>query len=591
MKTKSVLGRWAGVAALMMTVALPLTVLAPGSAWAAHRIMATADAELGGRSPYANYLVGSFAMMQGDVDTASQALGAAAAADPRNSDLRDQAFLVSLLSGDIDQASTTAKSLPADGDTAQMASLLNAVTAIKAGRGGSAVKNLDAMLKTSPDDRNAVLLRPFALAMAGQWKQAFDDSGDAALAANDNDRLLSYLAKSERARLYELKGNPVAAEALYKALYQPGAATYFFGPDYAGFLERQNRKDEARAVWQAIADQTHDTVALAAMARIDGTSGNKPALPDLKASAAQALFLSSTISFSEHDAKMSLVSLRLSLYIDDTADRERVFLGQIQDSLNNPEAAEAAWASIPADSPFYGEAVLRRVTSLKARAANDEAGALLDQVLARDPDNLGFIVEKAGLLHDQDKNTAALALINDRITRAGDKDFTWTAWFLQAVIYDSMDQWDSAEVSIKKAQALAGQRPEVLNFLGYGWINRGLHVQEGMDLIRQALSITPKSGAIVDSLGWGYYKLGQYDQALSFVEQAVTMDPSDAEINEHLGDVYKALGRDAEASYEWQRVLTLETTEKQAVEVRAKLDANAKGLKISAAESTGAAKN
>ena len=581
-------GRWVSLAAL----ALVIGAIA-GPAAAAHRdILATSQAELGGSHPYADFLVGRFALAQGDFSTASQALNAAVAADPTNSDLRDQAFRIGILNGDIDQAYGVAKGLDNASDTTRlMTPLVGAVTALKAGRGGAAVKSLDAVLTISPNERNAELLRPFALAMAGQWKTAFDESGDAALAADDGDRLLAYLVKAERARLLELKHNPEAADALYKTLYQPGAATFIFGPDYAAFLERQDRKAEARVVWQAIADQTHDTVAAQAVARIDGTDYHKPALPDLKASTAQALFLSATISFSEHDSEMALASLRLSLYLDDSSDRAHILLGQIEDSLKNTQSAEAAWASVPATSPYYGEAVLRQVTSLKARDAKVEAMALLDTILAKDPDNLGFIIEKAGLLHDETHDTQALALINDRITRAGDKDFTWTAWFLQAVIYDSMDQWDNAEVSIKKAQALAGQRPEVLNFLGYGWINRGLHINEGMDLIRQALNITPKSGAIIDSLGWGYYKLGQYDQALSFVEQAVTMEPSDAEINEHLGDVYKALGRDAEAGYEWQRVLTLDTTDKQAVEVRAKLDANAKALKISAAEPTGAAKN
>lgn len=580
-------GRWVSFAALTVAVAM---VAQPAAA--AHRILATAGAELGGTSPYANYLVGRYAMMSGDVGTASQKLGAAVAADPGNSALRDDAFQISILNGDIDQAATIAKGVQNPSDTTKlMAPLLGAVTAMKAGRGDAAVKNLDAVQKISPNERDAVLLRPFALAMAGQWKQALDNSGDAALEANDNDRLLAYLIKAERARLYEIKGKRDEADALYKTLYQPGAATFIFGPDYAGFLERQDRKDEARTVWQAIADQTHDAVAIAAVNRIDGTSYSKPALPDLKASTAQALFMSSTISFSEHDANMALASLRLSLYLDDSSDRERVFLGQIEDALKNAPAAEAAWASIPADSPYYNEAILRRITSLKARDANDDAMALLDGILAKDPDNLGFIVEKAGLLHDEQKDTAALALINDRIARAGDKDFTWTAWFLQAVVYDSMDQWDNAEVAIKKAQVLAGQRPEVLNFLGYGWINRGLHVEQGMDLIRQALNITPKSGAIIDSLGWGYYKLGKYDQALSFIEQAVTMEPSDAEINEHLGDVYKALGRDTEAGYEWQRVLTLDATDKQAVEVRAKIDANMKALQISAAEPANDKKN
>jgi tetratricopeptide (TPR) repeat protein len=106
-----------------------------------------------------------------------------------------------------------------------------------------------------------------------------------------------------------------------------------------------------------------------------------------------------------------------------------------------------------------------------------------------------------------------------------------------------------------------------------------------MDLVRQAMSLSPHSGAIVDSLGWGYYKLGDYDQALGYVEQAIQLEPSDAEVNEHLGDVYQALGRTAEARYEWQRVLSLgNATPKTLAAVKAKLDAAAVVAKASEAE-------
>ncbi len=156
----------------------------------------------------------------------------------------------------------------------------------------------------------------------------------------------------------------------------------------------------------------------------------------------------------------------------------------------------------------------------------------------------------------------------------------WQTLLLQAIIYDSLDRWDDAEATIKKAQALNGARPEIQNFLGYGWINRGTHIEDGMALVRLALKSNPKSGAIMDSLGWGYYKLGDYDQALGFIEQAVQLDPSDAEVNEHLGDVYKAMGRSTEAGYEWNRVLSLKITDKQAAEVRRKIDENAQTLHV-----------
>ncbi len=532
-------------------------------------------------SPYANYLIGRFAMAQGDVSTAAQAMSAATLADPSDGDLREKAFLISILSGDIDRASTVAQGMTATTDTSRlMVSLIGAVKAVKSDKPAPALKDIDALLKVNPHDRNGLLLRPYILAMNGQWKAALDESGDAALQGNDRDRLLSYLIKADRARINELKGNAADAEAIYKSLYQPGAATFIFGPDYAAFLERQGRGDEAKTIWQAIADQTNDALAVQALKRLASGDSKAPALPGLVESMSQALFVSSTVSFSEHDSEFALASLHLSLYLDNSSDRERIFLGQVQQELKDTDAADAAWASIKPASPFYNEATLRRIWAMRNDEKLDQALVLANQGLEQDSDNLSLIVEKAGILHAMDKDADALALLDARIERVGDKDFGWQALYTQAVVYEGLDRWSDAEAAITRARAINGNQPEILNFLGYGWVNRGEQVDQGMDLIRQALKVSPKSGAIIDSLGWGYYKKGQYDQALDFIEQAVQMEPADPEINEHLGDVYKALGRDTEAGYEWQRVLTLKTTEKQAQAVRRKLEANAASLKM-----------
>lgn len=569
------------VSLIAVSTALGGAVMGAAASASAHTILSTSSAELGTQNtPYANFLISRYAIANGDVQTAASAMEAAAAADPSSPDLSESAFLIGILNGDIAQAAKRAPAMSKASETAKtMAPLVEVVAAVHDDRKAAALEQIEAALKAHPQDRNAVLMQPYILAMNGKWTQAFDDSHDAALNDSDAGRLLVYLLKSERARLYELHGQPDKAEAIYKELCQPGAASYIFGPDYGAFLERQGRAADARTVWAGIADQTGDAASKAAVKRID--AGEKaPALPDITASLAQALFVSSTIAFSGHDAEMALASLRMSLYLDPTPERARLFLGQVQQALHDDDASDAVWAQIPPQSPFYAEAVLRRSALRRDNGDMTAAQALLDEALSHQPDSLALVTEKASLLHGEFKDRAALDLLQQRVARAGMGDFTWQTWFLEAMIYDGLDNWPKAEDAIKKAQGLNPGRPEILNFLGYGWISHGEHVQEGMDLIRQALNVTPKSGAIIDSLGWGYYKLGDYEQAQSFIEQAVQLEPADPEINEHLGDVYKAMGRNVEAGYEWQRVLTLKTSERQAAEVRRKLEENAAGQRV-----------
>jgi Flp pilus assembly protein TadD len=96
-----------------------------------------------------------------------------------------------------------------------------------------------------------------------------------------------------------------------------------------------------------------------------------------------------------------------------------------------------------------------------------------------------------------------------------------------------------------------------MNYLGYSWVDRGEHLQEGLALIQRALALRPDSAAITDSLGWAYYRIHDYARALEHLEHAVELESGDATLNDHLGDVYWRVGRRVEARYQWQRSLSL----------------------------------
>ena len=80
---------------------------------------------------------------------------------------------------------------------------------------------------------------------------------------------------------------------------------------------------------------------------------------------------------------------------------------------------------------------------------------------------------------------------------------------------------------------------------------------EGLAMIQRALALRPDSAAIVDSLGWAYYRMRDYPRALEQLERAVELEAGDATLNDHLGDVYWRLGRRTEARFQWRRALSL----------------------------------
>lgn len=90
-------------------------------------------------------------------------------------------------------------------------------------------------------------------------------------------------------------------------------------------------------------------------------------------------------------------------------------------------------------------------------------------------------------------------------------------------------------------------------------------------MLEMAAALEPRSGAIVDSLGWARYRVHQYHDALRDLENAVSLEPADPEVNSHLGDVYWRLGRQLEARFQWQRVLTLDPDPKIKASAQLKL--------------------
>jgi Flp pilus assembly protein TadD len=142
---------------------------------------------------------------------------------------------------------------------------------------------------------------------------------------------------------------------------------------------------------------------------------------------------------------------------------------------------------------------------------------------------------------------------------------------MRAVDYEESGHWDLAEADLRAALRQRPDEPELLNFLGYSWIDRGERLPEALDMVKRAVSLEPQSGAMIDSLGWGYYRLGDYATAVSKLEEAVVLEPGDPDVNNHLGDAYWRVGRKVEAGYQWRRVLTLDPPAKLKAEVEAKI--------------------
>ena len=110
----------------------------------------------------------------------------------------------------------------------------------------------------------------------------------------------------------------------------------------------------------------------------------------------------------------------------------------------------------------------------------------------------------------------------------------------------------------------------MLNYLGYSWVDQGVNLDEGMNMIRRAVEQRPDDGYIVDSLGWANFRIGNYDEAVKDLDRAVELKPDDSTINDHLGDAYWRVGRVLEAHFQWSHAKDLNPDPEDLPKIEAK---------------------
>jgi tetratricopeptide (TPR) repeat protein len=128
--------------------------------------------------------------------------------------------------------------------------------------------------------------------------------------------------------------------------------------------------------------------------------------------------------------------------------------------------------------------------------------------------------------------------------------------FLRGDYYDRQKMYDRAEVEFRKALTIDPQDPGVLNYLGYMLADEGQKLPDALKMIRRAVELEPQKGEYLDSLGWVYFKMGQYAQAEENLRKANERINTDPTIHDHLGEVYEKTGDLKMAVAQWERSMT-----------------------------------
>ncbi len=229
-----------------------------------------------------------------------------------------------------------------------------------------------------------------------------------------------------------------------------------------------------------------------------------------------------------------------------------VQLGQLAEQQGRSQEAIGFYSRVPDGSPMARLAKMQLGLNLADVDKHDEAIEQLTVLLDADPDDMrGYLA--LGGVHASRKDFAAAAKVYDRATArlAEPGPEHWNVFYQRGIAYERLKQWAKAEPNFKKALALRPEQPQVLNYLGYSWVDMGLNLEEALKMIARAVELRPNDGYIVDSLGWAYYRLERFDDAVRELEKAVSLKPDDPILNDHLGDAYWRAGKKLQAVFQW----------------------------------------
>jgi tetratricopeptide (TPR) repeat protein len=545
--------RWTVAAVTLAALVLP------GATWArAQERLADNSAQfpsshdLKALTTSGSYLAARHANVERDAASAAAFYRSALRTDPKNNELLDRAFISSVADGDVDEAVKLADRILSVDKSNRVARLVVGVQDLKQKKYAAAQLNINQSIRGPITDLVATLLSGWASYGAGDAK-----AGVASIDKLTGPEWYPVFKDLHAGMILELANKEKDAGARFERAYKLNDSVLSMlrvGEAYAHWLSRNKDDKAAEDVYEEF-NKKFPRHPLVEEGLRDTKAGKKlpPLVDSAQAGAAEALYGIGAMLTSRGGEDLALVYLQLALYLQPNHPLALLSLADLYETVKKPQMAIKVYERVPAGSPLKRNAQIRLATDLDAADRSDEAIKILKSVIAEDSKDLEAIAALGNVERGRKKfadcaQTYSQAI--DVLPDATDKTNS-VYYYYRGICEERSHQWPKAEADMKKALVLQPDQPHVLNYLGYSWIDQGVNLDDGMKMIKRAVEQRPDDGYIVDSLGWAYFRIGNFDEAVKNLERAVDLKPEDPTINDHLGDAYWRVGRKLEAKFQW----------------------------------------
>ena len=513
---------------------------------------------------YGNYLAGRVAHMRQDYENASLYYVKSIDKGLTDSDLIGKTYIILASQGKIEKAVKYANIARQQGDTNNFIDVINAVNSFKHSNYKFARANINKIEEKTYKKLISPLFNAWAYAGESDFQNAIKELKP--LAESDELKTVYYLHSGLISEYFKRNKD---AEKYYKLIIEDTSNDMSCRAlqIISNFLVRNNKKAEAEKIIAKYYGSSNLKEMLKGLS--DKIKISKPSDSPIVKTAndgAGEVFLEIGLLFKSVPVGQDYAQMYMAIseYFNPNNDITKIAIADIYEERNQHKDANKYYDSIYKNSEMYYPAQMRKASNLIDDKKYKDAAMVLKKLLKNNPNNYQVLFNLGDALRISNNQEDAIKYYKKAIDSIFyESEKYWPIYYAIAVSYDKNNQWIEAEKNLKKALKLSNRHPQVLNYLGYSWLKYGINTDAAAAMILEAYEKEPNDSIILDSLGWVYFKTGDYKNAINYLEKASELDPQNAVITDHLGDAYWQGGRKNEAIFQWKRAIKQKDIEEE----------------------------
>ena len=275
-------------------------------------------------------------------------------------------------------------------------------------------------------------------------------------------------------------------------------------------------------------------------------------------------YLIANLYSSEENYALSNFYLNLSLYLNSDFIFNNALLAENYLYLEDYQNSKKIYLKFNSKNPIYEWHAKKRLVQIKRKIENNESAINFLNKSFKELENptVKNYYDLANFYKDFAEYEESIKYYTKVLNNiSNDHPLYSNILYRRGISYERLKLWEKSEDDLIQSLSLVPEEPYVLNYLAYSWLERNINLDKSIEMLEVAFNKKKEDPYIIDSLGWGMYLTGRYEEAEKLLQKAVKLMPLDPIVNDHYADILWKLNKNLQANYYWNYVLNLETTE------------------------------